>query len=254
MTFRMLVGSSLIVLAACVGTPGERVPSRHDADPSVVPTPAPKNASSPVEDGDLAKLRKELPAKQRELSYAEAEAETAAMGARIAAMGAEVAKRRAAAELDEARRELEAFVGEIKPRELEERRIRLDGSIHRADHAKDELGELTAMYEADEFAKATKELVLKRGRRELEMAERSLAVARAELAHFERVDLPKRQRELERKVADAEHEVAKQAAEDEKRRREEELGVRKAQDRMAELKAEIAELATKLAAAEKGAK
>jgi hypothetical protein len=152
-----------------------------------------------------------------------------------------------AAELERAGQELDVFVKEVMPRELEQKRIQLDGSTYRAEHAKDELGELTAMYEADEFARTTKELVLKRGRRDLEMAERQLAVARKEIAHFENVAMPQRLRELQQKVADATLERRKAEADAGKAKLEFALAIRKAELRLADLEEDIAELQQGLA-------
>ncbi|MCA8965818.1 MAG: hypothetical protein KDC48_13120, partial [Planctomycetes bacterium] len=95
------------------------------------------------------------------------------------------------------------------------------------------------------------ELVLKRGRRELEIAERSLAVERQVLEHFEKVEVPKRLRELQRKTAEAEREHHKAEIEAAKQEHEAELAARKASDRIAELRTEIADLSRKLQEAAK---
>lgn len=197
-------------------------------------------------DADPAALRKELADKQRELSYAMAEREMGEIDRQVQAMNSEAALPRTADELDDAMRELQVFRDEVRPRELDQRRISLERSVHRADHAKDELGELTAMYDADEFAKTTKELVLKRGRRELEMAELSLAIERSEIGHFEKHELPKRERELQRKIDDARQARRKAELEADKQKLEAALARRKADDRIVKLRDEIAELEAKL--------
>lgn len=191
--------------------------------------------------------QKELRGKQRELDYARVENQTGEIDRRVRAMGVEAALQRTALELDKARTELDVFVKELKPRELEEKKISLDQSTYRAEHSKDELGELVAMYEADEFARTTKELVLKRGRRDLEMAERYLAVARKEAAHLEQITLPQRERDLRQKVADAEVERKKAEMEADKARIESELAVKKSADRIADLETDIKELQEALA-------
>jgi hypothetical protein len=114
--------------------------------------------------------QKELRQKERELEAARVEGQIQQIDRAMREAGVAASLRRTATELAKAKQDLELFLAEVKPRELEERRIGLDQSIYRADHSKDELGELVAMYQADEFAKTTKELVLKRGRRELESA------------------------------------------------------------------------------------
>ena len=105
----------------------------------------------------------------------------------------------------------------------------------------DEIGE------ADEFARTTKELVLKRGRRDLELAERSLAVATKELAHFETVTLAQRERELQQKLRDAELERTKVGLEIEKWQLEGKLAEQKHKDRLADLAEDIQELQAVLA-------
>lgn len=231
------------------GTQGGAVP------PGAAATGAPAGAPSAEDQEKAAKERaaqrkqkqKELRTKQRELASFRAEQEIAGHERTARQLTVDAALVRTAAQLEQARQELATFLADVRPRELEERRIELDRAIHRAEHQKDELGELTAMYEADEFARSTKELVLKRGRRELEMAERQLAVARKETTHFETVVLPQRERELRQKVADAELERRKAELDGEKARLEFALATRKAQERQADLEEDIAELTEALA-------
>ena len=191
--------------------------------------------------------QKELRQKEREVEAARVEGQIQQIDRSVREAGVAASLRRTATELTKAKQDLEVFLAEVKPRELEERRIGLDQSIYRADHSKDELGELVAMYQADEFAKTTKELVLKRGRRDLETAERYLAVARAEFAHFEKVTQPQRERELRDKVVDAELERNKAEQESEKAKLELALQAQKHEQRLADLAEDIAELRAELA-------
>ncbi len=246
MPTRLLAAPLLpLLLTACATAPTEPAPQA----PPAVAAEAPKKPEASAEDAAAKKAeqQKELDKKRRELRYARAELEPAAMERRLHTMATETSLRETAAALEDARVDLTVFRTSVKPRELEDKRIGLDGRVHRADHAKDELAELTAMYEADEFAKVTKELVLKRGRRELEIAERSLAVARQEFEHFEKHELPKREHELERKVEAAEHARKKAELEAQKRQVEDEIAAAKAKDRIEELERDIAELEQKLA-------
>jgi hypothetical protein len=264
MSCRALLSSSLLVLlAACQGSPSvappaspavptEATEATEARSPAAAATPGGDKADKPKDEAKAKadakrQKQKELRGKQRELEAAKVEQRIAELdrGVRQAAVDAALAK--SASELAAAQKELEVFLGEVKPRELEERRIGLDQSTYRAEHSKDELGELTAMYEADEFARTTKELVLKRGRRELEMAERSLAIAKKEVAHFETMTLPNRERELRQKLADAELERRKAEAEHEKAKLELELATVKAQHRLSDLTEDIADLQEQLA-------
>lgn len=215
-----------------------------------IPSPAPVAADAGKNEAkaDAKKQKqKELRQKQRELAAAKVEQQVAELDRTVRQLGVTAALAKSAAELAHAQQELDTFLKDVKPRELAEKRLSLDQSTYRAEHSKDELGELTAMYEADEFARQTKELVLKRGRRDLEVAERSLAIARQELAHFETFEMPRRERELRQKLADAALEAKKAESDAEKARLEAGLATQKAGERLADLAEEIAELEAALA-------
>ncbi|MBL8749869.1 MAG: hypothetical protein JNK78_11960 [Planctomycetes bacterium] len=246
----LLAAASSFLLVACGSAPS----------PAPAPVEAPSSANQSSEKpGDVKKddkakeeqkakddarrqKAKDLRNKRRELDYAKVEAQTTEIDRRVRAMGVEATLARTAAELEKARAELEVFLKDLKPREIEEKKISLDQSTYRTEHSKDELGELVAMYEADEFARTTKELVLKRGRRDLEMAERYLAVAKKESAHLETYALPWRERELRQKVADAEVERKKAELEADKARIEMDLSTRKATERIKDLEDDVKEL------------
>jgi len=130
-------------------------------------------------------------------------------------------------ELEAKREKREAFATERKL-ELEEGALGLDRSRGRARDSELELAELEAMYAAEEFAEKTKELVLQRGRRNLEHAQRGLAIEEGKLALLTKTELPAKERALVLALAKAEQSVA--AA-----RRELELA--ELETRIAELKA-----------------
>lgn len=210
---------------------------------------AAEQAKAKAEAKAAARLQqqKDLRRKQHELAWLGIERQIALLEQRLRLLGAEQSQQRAARELTEAKRLLDLFLTEQRPRELEERKISLERSVHRADHAKDEYGELVAMYEADEFAKSTKELVLKRGRRELELADRALVAARQEFTEFEKHTLVARERELRQRIETAEQERRKTDLEAEKVRAEQDLAERKFKVQQSELEEAIAELQTALA-------
>jgi len=235
-TRQLLPFSALFFLATCL------LPSCASIAPVAA---ADAGSKAPAAEGKSEARKgkqKELNKKTRELAHARIEKETGAIDGRIRAGAVAAALQNTTDELAETRQALELFLGEQRPREVEEKKISLDRSAQRAEFAKDELGELVSMYENDEFAKTTKELVLKRGRRELEMAERSLAVERREFAEFEQHALPQRERELRRKVADAELERKKAEFEVDKAKLELALAAAKADESIAELEAEVAAL------------
>ncbi|HEX5052569.1 MAG TPA: hypothetical protein VFZ65_12410 [Planctomycetota bacterium] len=234
----------LLPLAACQTGPSSSI------DGTQPPQPAPAAQQAPAKDPDEAtKLEKELRQKQRELDEATAEQRINELAKQERERSVATAAERAADDKVRAAEALKVFQDDERPRELEEKQLELDQSTYRAEHQKDELGELTAMYENDEFAAATKELVLKRGRRELEVAERRLALAKKSMRHAEQVEMPRRERELRRKLADAEieHEKAQLAAK--KAALELDLAQAKAEHRLTALKEEIEALQAKLAKA-----
>ena len=215
-----------------------------------------KPASSGVDDKAEAdkkseeqkQRQKDLQQKQRELEYAKVSVQTAAIDRQVRMMAVEAGVQKAQREIDKEKRELDLFLGKHRPRELEEHQISLDHQIHRAEEAKEELAELEAMYKEDEFARTTKELVIRRGRRSAEMADRSLAVARQEMELFEKTTLVERERDLRDKVKDAELELEKSRLEMEKAKLEVDVQQRQADDKVRDLQRDIEELQQKIVA------
>jgi hypothetical protein len=92
----------------------------------------------------------------------------------------------------------------VRDLESAERTLSVDRAKQNVLESQQELQELEAMYSQEQFAKATKELVLTRGRSHLEMAKRDLELSqrRSELAGS--FDQPKRERELSEALAKTE--------------------------------------------------
>ncbi|MBM3991389.1 MAG: hypothetical protein FJ298_10350 [Planctomycetes bacterium] len=109
-------------------------------------------------------------------------------------------------ELDESRRALEHFRTKL-PRELADKQLDLDRSTQGKLEAEQELREMEATYAKDQFATDTKELVLMRHRRRVEFAARGLELAQAAFDDLKAVELPRREREHEKKLRDSEAEV-----------------------------------------------
>ncbi|MBL8756459.1 MAG: hypothetical protein JNK15_24405 [Planctomycetes bacterium] len=244
----LLVPGLLVVACQSPATAPVAVPPVTQGPPKEAAQEPAQDKAKDKEKAEQQKAkRKELRGKQRELEAANLEHQVAAIDQRARQWSVDAALEKTAADVQHARKALATFLEDVKPRELEEKKIGIDQAVYQAEHAKDELGELEAMYQADEFAKKTKELVLKRGRRSLEMAERSLAVARKENAHFEQVGLPERERELRQRIADVELERRKAEGEAEKCKLELEQARKKQAFRIADLQEEIAELEQALA-------
>ena len=161
---------------------------------------APKAAAKSDAKPDEAAQRK----KARDVEYAKLALESARMDAENDARNNRNAVEAAERELRTARAEQEHFEKTVVPLELDERALSVDGARQNVVEAKEELVELEAMYAQEDFAKTTKELVLMRGRKRLEMSERSLALAERRAVIAREFDHKKRAKEHAERVIKAE--------------------------------------------------
>lgn len=152
---------------------------------------------------DRAKARK-AEKRSHELELARLELENEEFDQEHARAEAQRKLEEARKALSEAQLALEHFVGRVQPRELAEATLSLDRSKQRREEAQLELREMEATYAKDQFAKDTKELVLSRHRKQLEFASRDLELSQQRFDDERGVQLPKSQREHEKKVRDAE--------------------------------------------------
>ena len=105
-----------------------------------------------------------------------------------------------------AERALTAFNVEAETR-LQSGQLGLKRSEISVQESVEELAELEQMYELDEFADTTKNLVVGRNRRQLELARERLEISRKEFAHLEVHELAEEQRSLAEKIETAEFEL-----------------------------------------------
>lgn len=193
---------AVLVLAALIAVPPL---SAQDAPPPAAPE-APAKASPPAKE-TAKETTESLVQKARDLEHTikmatikiaigrlEAQVQTEATRAALA-----TATRGAA----RAQAQLAHFDKVVAPTRLTEATIALDAVKNRAEQAKDEYAELVAMYKAEEFAEMTKELVLKRGRHQLDLANRRLAVQQGKLADLRTTVLPHERAQLAGKLLDA---------------------------------------------------
>ena len=184
----------------------------------------------------------ELAEKEHELAMARIELRLAAMKSEDEAVDARLAVRRAEAEVQEAERALVAYRDVEAPLARGRSALTLDRARGRAEDSQAELKELEAMYAEEEFALSTKELVIRRGRRSLEHAQRSLALEEIESTHQSEHEIPAKTRGLERALekATAGLESARRALE--RGELEREMRMAKARFRVGELERELGEL------------
>jgi hypothetical protein len=196
----LAVTSTSCVLAIGTGTKDPRVPrvgaqgGAVAAQDGAAPTNAADAAAAPAVAAKAAARKAEK--KAREVTYAKMELAIAQLDAERELKDATLDVERSRHDLEAAQRNLEHFQKVERALALEDQVIDLDRAKEQAHQQQQELEELMAMYKADEYAKLTKELVIQRGKFQMEMAQRSLELARKRAADREGHEWPTKEREL----------------------------------------------------------
>jgi hypothetical protein len=196
---------------------------------------------------ERAAKEKELRNKKRELDYARIALETGKLDREMRTLAADRTLANGKHEVEKAQADLDVFRKAQKSREADEKQLGIDSQTYRAEEAKDEQAELESMYKDDEFAKKTKELVLKRGKRQVELSDRSLSLAKREQEQFQQHTQPDRERDLQHKVDEARLDVQKAELEQRKAALEVDVQRRQAEDKVHDLEQDVKELEQKLA-------
>jgi len=182
-TLRLLVPASLVLLAAsCASVSADK------------PAGGPKSAAKADEGGDTDELQAKLDKAQIKLEIARLDAANGEAAAARSLASAEL-------EAEMAAQALANFREVQQPLDAAEQALSLDRSSQRVKESQQELEELEKMYAQEEFADLTKELVLDRGRSQLEMAKRSHDLTLKRAAQERDYAWPRRERELADKVA-----------------------------------------------------
>jgi hypothetical protein len=137
------------------------------------------------------------------LKTARAKLELAELSAQRSLAEAEQALREAERELAEAQQKMAAFTQVDRPQRQGKAELAIKRAQYDLEEAQAELAELEAMYAEEQFAAMTKELVLQRGRRALEVATLDLELERLSTSHVLEHELPMEQGELEWALAAA---------------------------------------------------
>lgn len=174
-----------------------------------------------VEEGDVIAwldardLEEQIVSAELELNSARVQHEGLIEKNAIAAEAAASKLMRVRADLDRARRSYAGFTTiEAAFKERSDQLVR-KGEQSRIDDQKDELGQLEAMYEADELTDATEEIVLKRSRRNLALTEERNELSedqrryRTELA--DELEAEKRAEDIVRREEELAHLIRTQA-------------------------------------------
>ena len=171
-------------------TPPESAGAAHTAEQ------APAEAAKAPSEAELRKKSREVEYAKLQLEIARLEAENERKSAKQGVEGAE-------RELAAAKAERDQFKKTGLAHELDERALSLDRAKQNVLEAEQELTELETMYKQEEFAGATKELVLTRGRSRLEMSKRDLELNQRRSDQLKNFELKKREKELGERVTKA---------------------------------------------------
>jgi hypothetical protein len=175
-----LAPATLPLLSACESMPKSESPAE-----------APKSAEAKpkTSDDDLAKKERAIEVARLELKIAEAECEAKLRKAQDAVDEAEM-------DLQMKSTALEHFSLIEKELGGSKAKLGVDQATWRLDETKQELAELQAMYDKDDVATLTKELVLRRGQKQVEFSTRALEHARREADMKTGHELPRKEIEL----------------------------------------------------------
>jgi hypothetical protein len=181
--------------------------------------------------------------KQRDFEYAQLALEAATMDSENERRATGNAIEAAERELKAAKNEQEHFKKKVVPLELDERALAVDRAKQNVLEAREELMELEAMYAQEDFAKATKELVMTRGRSRLAMSERDLGLAERRATMVKEFDHKKREREFADRVKKAENALEDAQARAAKVDVDKRLAVLKAEHALEDAKRELGDAA-----------
>lgn len=185
--------ASLLLAAGCAATGQDSKAAGGGAAPSSEAKGGDKKKDEP----DLEKLEGEVEVAKWELQLSELSSERDARSAREEVQAKEVSHR-------EAELALQAFLEHERPNKVTGKKIDLDQRRNRMWEAEQELEELQAMYSQEDFAKTTKELVLERGKRNVDIAKRQLDLGEREMGAMEKIELAGKERDLREKLRQAE--------------------------------------------------
>jgi hypothetical protein len=144
---------------------------------------------------------------------------------------------------------LDVFQKTTKPLELDKLKLSWDRSVQNVEESKQELEELMAMYKKEDLATLTKELVLNRGKKRLDFANRNLEHDKVEAATTREVELPRKEHDLDLEVKKAENNLREERASRDKLADQNELKMKKAEREVDEAEKNLAKAKAKAAKA-----
>lgn len=187
----LLCSSCLSASTSSDDTPAEMVAVATSQPAAKAPSADKKKA-----DVDFVALEFAVAAAERRVRAAEMSAALSAIDAESKVHSAEISLKMAEASLAH-------LDGYTIPTKLAQQDLGIDRSTGRLEESEAELAQILSMYADEEFAEASKELVIQRAQRGVEFSKRSLEMARAERADLEAFELAKDRQEAIEKVRDA---------------------------------------------------
>jgi len=218
---------------------GEAAPEAKQGEPKPAEE---KPAEAKKEEKEKPDKATELRKKERELDYARRELKITRLAQESEDREIKNAVEDADRKLKEALAERDHFKAIQVALKLDEGKLGIERATEFRERQKQELEELEAMYKQEELATLTKELVIRRSRMDLELAQKTLALEGRKLEALSGHELPKKQRELDDAVVKAEKALAEAKAKDSRHGLEKELKLLKAEHAIDELEREVAKL------------
>lgn len=195
---------AILVAGACQSTS-----ESHGAPPASA-------AHASGEKPDDADAADKMTKASRELDYAKMELEISKMSTAAEGRDADNAVLEATQRLDAVTKDRDNFMNRDKPSKIADKQLDIDRAAWRMEETKQELEELEGMYKKEDFASLTKELVIQRGRKNLEFAQRGLELAKKGQEQLLNHELPKKELELTQAVEKAQKALQEANAKKEK--------------------------------------
>jgi hypothetical protein len=151
----------------------------------------------------------------------------------IAEQRAETARTRKEKELEIGKAELAQFEESDAPNRLARSKLELARRRDALAEQQEELAQLEMMYEQQDLADKTREIVLQRGKRRVERAQEELAISERDAAALESRTLPRERAKLALEIEIKERELVESKSDAEATLLEKRLAVRSAEDALA---------------------
>jgi hypothetical protein len=203
--FRFLVACTAALAVACSSTPDEdesppAVPAADAAAAPAKPTLTPEQLEEAAH--KVADLNNQLELSRRKLERAQLdEGQQKADG--------EAALQKASVERELAKKALAHFEAVEMPQRLAKAELDLKDAFDYMTENQEEMQQLEQMYEKDDLADKTKEIVLARGKRRLDRAKQRHALAQKDFDDLKSTQLPEQREKLKQTLRDEEVEYAR---------------------------------------------